>query len=411
MAQPDSYMRIAIVHHWLVSEGGGERVVETLASMFPDADIFTLVASPEGIPQALRDRRITQSFLSRLPFSARIYRHLLPLYPLAVEQLDLSDYDVVISSDAGPMKGVIIAPEAIHICYCHSPMRYVWNKYRDYRNDLSGIAKYAFTLSAHYVRNWDFSAAQRVTYFLANSHNVAARINQYYSRESTVLYPPVDTSKGFISKSVGDHYLAVGRLVAYKKLDLIIAACNRLGRKLRVIGTGPEERNLRSIAGRTVEFLGQVDRETLWREYADCRALLFAAEEDFGMVPVEAQSCGRPVIAYGKGGALESIAQGDGSPTSALSTGLFFQNQSVFALSSAILDFESRERQFHPPAIREWALQFDSTHFIERFHGFLHKAVAAHSTQDVTAPSHERIGTDMEPLSETRGVLQRHAHV
>ena len=404
-------MRIAIVHHWLVSEGGGERVVETLASMFPDADIFTLVASPKGIPQALRDRRITQSFLSRLPFSDRIYRHLLPLYPIAVEQLDLSDYDVVISSDAGPMKGVIIAPEAIHICYCHSPMRYVWNKYRDYRNDLSGIAKYAFTLSAHYVRSWDFSAAQRVTHFLANSHNVASRIHQYYSRESTVIYPPVDTSKGFISESVGDHYLAVGRLVAYKKLDLIIAACNRLGRKLRVIGTGPEERHLRSIAGRTIEFLGQADSATLWREYAQCRALLFAAEEDFGMVPVEAQSCGRPVVAYGKGGALESIAQGDGSPASALSTGIFFQNQSVFALTSAILDFESRERQFHPPAIREWALQFASNHFVTRFHEFLRQAMMAHSSQKVLAPSVEHAKAVVELSPESRAVLQRHVHV
>jgi glycosyltransferase involved in cell wall biosynthesis len=406
-------MRIAIVHHWLVSQGGGERVVETLASMFPEADIFTLVASPKGVPQGLQNRQITQSFLARLPFSTRIYRHLLPLYPMAVEHLDLSSYDMVISSDAGPMKGVIIAPEAIHICYCHSPMRYVWNKYREYRNELSGIAKYAFSLSAHYVRGWDFSAAQRVTHFLANSNNVAARIRQYYSRESTVLYPPVDTSKGFLAESIGDHYLTVGRLVAYKRIDLVIAACNRLGRKLRVIGTGPEERHLRAIAGRTIEFLGPADSTTLWREYAHCRALLFAAEEDFGMVPVEAQSCGRPVIAYGKGGALESIVQGSGSPASGLSTGLFFYNQSAHALSNAIIDFESRERQFHPPAIREWARRFDSTHFVTRFREFLEQVSTAppHSPQEVVSPLSEWTETEMESSKEARAVMQRHAHV
>jgi glycosyltransferase involved in cell wall biosynthesis len=370
-------MRIAIVHHWLISQGGGERVVEALALMFPEADIFTLVASPKGIPKALQDRHITQSFLGQFPCSAKIYRHLLPLYPLAVEQLDLREYDLVISSDAGPMKGVITAPGAIHICYCHSPMRYVWNKYRDYSNELTGPAKYIFTLSAHYVRNWDFSAAQRVTHFIANSNNVAARIQQYYARESAVIYPPVDTSKGTLVDTVSDHYLAVGRLVAYKRLDLVIAACNRLGRKLRIIGVGPEEKHLRSIAGRTIEFLGEVDGATLWKEYAHCRALLFAAEEDFGMVPVEAQSCGRPVIAYGKGGALESIAQPEGTVVEGLASGILFSSQSVHAISNAITDFESREWQFHPQAIRDWAQQFNSEHFTNKFREYVLRASAA----------------------------------
>ena len=406
-------MRVAIVHHWLVTQGGGERVVEVLASMFPQADIFTLVASPGGIPKALQDRHITQSFLGRLPFSARIYKHLLPLYPLAVEQLDLSGYDLVISSDAGPMKGVIIAPEAIHVCYCHSPMRYVWNKYREYQTEFSGFTKHFFSLSAHYVRNWDYSAAQRVTHFVANSNNVAARIRQYYSRDSTVLYPPVDTSRGRIAEHVDDHYLAVGRLVTYKRIDLIIAACNRLGRKLRIIGAGPEERQLRSIAGRTVEFIGEVDSARLWQEYSHCRALLFAAEEDFGMVPVEAQACGRPVIAYGKGGALESIAQAKGSPVAGLATGVFFLSQSVHALSNAILDFESRERQFHPPAIREWAIGFDSAHFVSKFREFLRQVMAArtHLPAETIVPTFEEAS---DRTGQPEGVhisLQRPAHV
>jgi glycosyltransferase involved in cell wall biosynthesis len=406
-------MRIAIVHHWLVSQGGGERVVEALALMFPEADIFTLVASPKGIPKALQDRSITQSFLGRLPFSTRIYRHLLPLYPLAVEQLDLSGYDMVISSDAGPMKGVITSPDAIHICYCHSPMRYVWNKYRDYSDQLSGISKYAFSLSAHYVRNWDFCAAQRVTHFVANSNNVAARIRQYYARESTVLYPPVDTSKGHISEFVNDHYLTVGRLVSYKRLDLIISACNRLGRKLRIIGSGPEEDRLRSIAGRTIEFIGEVDGPTLWQEYARCRALLFAAEEDFGMVPVEAQACGRPVIAYGKGGALESISHAKGSPDCGLATGIFFMNQTVHGLSNAILDFESRERQFHPPAIRAWAQKFDSIHFVNKFQSFVRQVIASgpYSFQEEMAHSLEESASEIEQPNEAQISLHRPAHV
>jgi glycosyltransferase involved in cell wall biosynthesis len=368
-------MRVAIVHHWLVSLGGGERVVEALASMYPEADIFTLVSSPAGIPASLRSHRITQSFLARLPFSTRIYRQLLPLFPMAVEQLDLSDYDLVISSDAGPMKGVITSPGAVHICYCHSPMRYVWNKYREYRDELSGLSKYAFSLAAHYVRNWDFSAAQRVTHFLANSHNVSSRIRQYYARDSIVLYPPVETNQGQMADFVGDHYLAVGRLVSYKKLDLIIAACNRLGRRLRVIGTGPEESRLRALAGSSIEFLGQVDAATLWQEYASCRAVLFAAEEDFGMVPVETQACGRPVIAYGKGGALESILGDHESLSSSAATGIFFYEQTVPALSNAILTFERSEHTFDPIAICEWARTFDAAHFVRRFREFAGQAL------------------------------------
>jgi glycosyltransferase involved in cell wall biosynthesis len=402
-------MRIAIVHHWLVTQGGGERVVEMLASMFPEADIFTLVASPKGVPQSLQGRQITQSFLGRLPLASKLYRHLLPLYPLAVEQLNLSNYDLIISSDAGPMKGVIVGPRAVHICYCHSPMRYVWNKYPEYRQELTGVKKYAFSLAAHYVRNWDYCAAQRVTHFVANSHNVAARIRQYYARESTVLYPPVDTTKGYLAEKTGDHYLTVGRLVSYKRLDIIIAACNRLGRKLRIIGAGPEERHLRAIAGRTVEFIGEADSEVLWREYASCRALLFAAEEDFGMVPVEAQACGRPVIAYGKGGALESIASGETSY--GFDTGILFFNQSVHALSNAILDFESRERQFHPEAIQEWAQKFDTMHFAQKFKDFVSKVASEHVRYDKATPAQIAIGQEAGDQEEAAISLRRPAHV
>ena len=222
-------MRVAIVHHWLVTQGGGERVLEALASMFPEADIFTLIADPRSIPSSLRDRHITQSFLGRIPWANRFHRHFLPLYPMAVEQLDLRGYDLVITSDAGPMKGVLVAPGALHICYCHAPMRYLWNQYHDYRHHLSGFAKCTFSASAHYVRAWDFAAAQRVSLFVANSVNVSDRIRQYYLRPSLVLYPPIDTSFARLG-SVDDSYLAVGRLVAYKRLDLA-------NRRLQSFGT------------------------------------------------------------------------------------------------------------------------------------------------------------------------------
>jgi glycosyltransferase involved in cell wall biosynthesis len=371
-------MRVAIVHHWLVTQGGGERVLEALARIFPDADIFTLVADPGLIPRSLRNRRIQQSFLARIPWSGRLHRHLLPLYPLAVEQLDLRGYDLVITSDAGPMKGVLVAPGAVHICYCHAPMRYLWSQYHDYRDELSGIAKYAFSVSAHYVRAWDFAAAQRVTLFAANSLNVSGRIRQYYSRPSVVLYPPVDTSLAHLEASVSESYLAVGRLVAYKRLDLVIGACNRLKRSLRIVGIGPEERKLRALAGPSIEFLGQVPDEMLWNEYARCRAFLFAAEEDFGMAPVEAQACGRPVIAYGKGGALESIATANGLGLPSRATGILFHEQSVHALCDTMLEFENREQEFDPVFISDWAKRFDSAYFVDGFRELVRVAMKSH---------------------------------
>jgi glycosyltransferase involved in cell wall biosynthesis len=369
-------IRVAIVHHWLVTFGGGERVLEAIASLFPDADIFTLLADPACIPAGLRGRRIQQSFLARMPGAHRFHRHLLPLYPLAVEQLDLRGYDLVISSDAGPMKGVLVSPDAVHVCYCHAPMRYLWTQYHDYIRCLPRIAKPFFSIAAHYVRTWDFAAAQRVTMFAANSQNVANSIRQYYARPSTVLYPPINTAAARFEKP-GDSYLAVSRFVNYKRLDLIIASCNRLKRKLRIIGSGPEERSLRSQAGPSIEFLGQVSDEVLWSEYARCRALLFAAEEDFGMTPIEAQACGRPVIAYGRGGALESIVSAGPQRQVGRSTGIFFREQTETAISRAILEFERHEDTFDPVFIQNWAKRFDQSHFLQGFRGLVETAMAA----------------------------------
>ncbi len=360
-------MRVAIVHHWLVTQGGGERVLEALASLYPAADIFTLLAVPGRIPASLQHRQITQSFLAWIPGSRRLHRHLLPLYPLAVEQLDLRGYDLVISSDAGPMKGVILAPGAVHICYCHAPMRYLWNQFHEYREELGWPLRAAFSLSAHYVRSWDFAAAQRVTLFVANSANVSRRIRQYYARSSVVLYPPVETAQGTIAEDPGSSYLAVGRLVSYKRMDLVIAACNRLRRPLRIIGSGPEERGLRAMAGPTIKFLGQVPDTTLWQEYRRCRAFLFAAEEDFGIAPLEAQACGRPVVAFGKGGALESVLPVNEAGVKGSATGVFFLEQSERALCDAILEFEQKEDEFASEFIRTWATRFNAERFSQGF--------------------------------------------
>jgi glycosyltransferase involved in cell wall biosynthesis len=364
-------MRVAVVHHWFVSIGGGERVAEVLANMYPDADIFALVADPDMVPESLRPRTLQTTFLDRLPFAHRIYRHLMPLYPMAVEQLDLTGYDLILTSDSGPMKGVIVPPSATHICYCHAPMRYLWDQYHDYRRGMGGISRAIFSASAHYVRSWDQMAAQRVTQFVANSRYVASRIRQYYGRDSAVIYPPVDTSRGSLSSTQSEAYLTVGRLVPYKRIELLIQACNLLGRELRIIGTGPEEARLRSIAGKNIHFLGNVSETVLWKEYADCRAFLFAAEEDFGMAVVEAQACGRPVIALGRGGALESVNDLDSMVPRSQCTGILYNEQTAMAVAEAILRFETNEHRFHPHAIRERSRRFSSEVFRENLQNLI----------------------------------------
>ena len=372
-------MRVAIVHHWFVSQGGGERVAEELARMYPSADIFALVADSEKIPVSLQQRTLRTSFLNRLPFASRVYRHLLPLYPLAVEHLDLRGYDLILSSDSGPMKGVTVSPSAIHICYCHSPMRYLWDQYHQYRRSMSPVSRAAFSLSAQYVRSWDQRAAKRVTQFVANSSYVASRIFHYYGRESAIIHPPIDTAAGYLAWVPGSAYLTVGRLVPYKRIDLLIEACNRLGRELRIIGTGPEESRLRSLAGKTISFLGNVDERSLWREYANCRAFLFAAEEDFGMAVVEAQTCGRPVIAFGRGGVLESVVSLHHPAPHPQGTGILFQEQTVEAIVDAIERFESSEYCFEADLIRRHASRFSVESFRRSFQDLVDSVVWSNS--------------------------------
>jgi glycosyltransferase involved in cell wall biosynthesis len=367
-------LRVAIVHHWFVDPwGGSERVVEVIARMFPNADLFTLMVEPRVLPPDLKRRKIHTTFLQRIPGKYRFRRHLFPLYALALEQLDLTGYDLVISSESGPAKGVITSPHTCHICYCNSPMRYIWEMYHEYKRGLSGsIASAAFALAAHRMRIWDLASSFRVDYFVANSRNVAGRIHKHYRRDAVVIPCPSRMSCVGIADTFDDHYLVLGRLVDYKRVDLAIAACNRLGRKLKIVGDGPQMSALRKLAGPTIEFAGAVDDEAVAHAYARCRALLFCGEEDFGLVPVEAQSFGRPVVAFAKGGALETVAGLNvGSDFLAGSTGVFFSQQTPESLVAAIQYFESVEPRFSPTAIRAHAEQFDESHFVETFSRFI----------------------------------------
>jgi glycosyltransferase involved in cell wall biosynthesis len=378
--RPWNGLRVAIVHHWFLSRAGGERVFDSIASIFPTADVFTLFFDKKKFPIALRQHKITTSFLDKIPAARKKHRHLLPFYPLAVEMLDLSGYDLVISSDSGPMKGVLTDPHSTHICYCHSPMRYLWDGHAKYYQRMSPLVRTIFGVTSHYVRNWDYSAAQRVDHFIANSHYVAARIRKYYRRESTVIHPPIDTTGSFLASKVDDYYLAVGRLVPYKCTDILIGACAELGRRLVIVGDGPERKKLEKLATKNVEFLGEVDDTALRQVYAKARALLFAADEDFGLVPLEAQSYGRPVIAYGKGGSLETVIgaspgrRHEGEDTSAW-TGVFFESQTVDSLVKAIRTFESSEERFSPLVAQNHARQFDTSIFVERLGSFINSAI------------------------------------
>jgi glycosyltransferase involved in cell wall biosynthesis len=330
-------MRVAIIHYWLVGMRGGEKVVEALCDMYPEADIFTHVYVPEMVSEKIRRHKIIPTFINSLPRASRMYKTYLPLMPLALEQLDLRDYDLVLSSESGPAKGVVAAPDAFHICYCHTPMRYIWNMYADYRADAGMLTRLLMPPLAHYMRLWDVSSSVRVDRYIANSKAVASRIKRYYGIASEVIYPPIDVDAFSIAPAseLADYYLMVGELVSYKRPDLAVRAFNKMGRKLVVIGGGEMLGDIRRLAGPTVSVLGPQPFDVLREHYARCRALIFPGEEDFGMVPVEAMASGRPVLAYARGGALETVVPG--------STGAFFAQQSEEAIIAAVQDFQDKD--------------------------------------------------------------------
>ena len=401
-------LKIAIVHYWFLNGLGGERVTRILAQMFPQADVFTLIANYDSIPSDLRDHRIKTSFMQHIPGAKRWHRHLLPLYPIALEQFDLSEYDLVISAESGPAKGVITSPRTCHICFCHSPMRYLWDMYHDYHAEpsLGVIGRTLFALSAHYVRMWDIAAAARVDYFAAISNHVASRIRKFYRREATVIHPPLKVD-GAISQLTGDYYLIVSRLVSYKRIELAIEACNRLGRELHVIGDGEQANNLRKLAGPTINFLGFLPDDQVRKEFAHCRALLFPGEEDLGATPVEAQSFGRPVIAYARGGVLDTVnGLREGEKISSFHSGIFFDRQDVRSMLDAILLFEKVESQFSREMIRERVLWFGEPRFRQEMFNYVEQCyadfVAAEGSKDLAGVLQGARALSDAPLSAPR---------
>ena len=327
-------MRVAIIHYWFVGMRGGEKVIEALCRMYPQADIFTHAYDPQAVSSTISAHRVQTSFISRLPRATRAYKRYLPLMPMALEQLDLRGYDLIISSESGPSKGIIPPAGALHICYCHSPMRYLWNMFHDYRERSGSVTRLLMPPIAHYLRTWDAISATRVHDFVANSRTVAHRLQTYYRRDATVIHPPVDVDSfaPVPRPDLDDYYLMAGELVPYKRPDLAVEACNRTGRKLVVIGGGEGLAALRALAGPTVSILGPQPVDRLRHHYARCRALIFPGEEDFGIVPVEAMASGRPVIAFNRGGATETVIEG--------STGTFFDEQSHDSLVAALDRFE-----------------------------------------------------------------------
>jgi len=351
-------VRVAIVHYWLTGMRGGEKVVEALCELFPQADIFTNIYRAERVSETIRRHRVRTTFVDRLPFASRIRAYLV-LMPLALEQLDLRGYDLVISTESGPAKGIVPPLDGTHICYSLSPMRYAWDMYPDYLASAGWLGRALLRPAMHYMRLWDFATAARVDHFATLSEHTRRRIAKYYRREAEVVYPPVDTERFRPNGRRGDFYLVVGATERYKRVDLAIETVNRLGRPLVVIGEGPEDRRLRRLAGPTVTFLGAQPDEVLREHYASCRALIFPGEEDFGIVPVECMASGRPVIAYERGGALDTVRDGE--------TGVFFREQTAEALADAILRYEREEREFSPERIAEHARAFDREHFKARF--------------------------------------------
>ena len=350
-------MNIALVHDWLTNVAGAEKVLLVLKEIFPNASIYTSVFDPKKA-EPFKKFDIITTYLQGMPLVKNKRELLIPLTPLAFESINLNDYDLVISNTTMPAKGVITNPDTIHICYCHTPTRYLWEPELDPRASggaFSGLRKKV----AHRLRIWDKVAADRPDYYFANSSYIQKRIKKYYGRDSKVIYPPVDVKK-FVPVSqdqIKDYFLFVSRLVGYKKCDIVVEAFNKLGLPLKIIGSGPEKKNLQKIAKSNIEFLGFLSDLELKKYYSQARAFIFAAEEDFGIVPVEAESCGRPVIAYGKGGATETVIDGK--------TGVFFGEQSSESIIAAVRKFNSNK--FDSRVIRKQAEKFSTERFSREF--------------------------------------------
>ena len=360
-------MRVALVHDYLNQYGGAERVLEALGQIFPEAPIYTLLYDKKKTGYAFENRKIYTSFLQKIPWLKTHHRSFLMLMPLAIEQFDLSQYDLVISDSASFAKGVITKPKTLHICYCHTPTRYAWDDSHKYIEEFgySRVIRKIIPFFMNYIRLWDEMAAQRVDEFITNSHFVARRIKKYYHREAVVIHPPVKTNLFNISSNTDDYFLMVGRFLPYKRFDLAIEAFNQLGWPLKIVGDGPQKTQLKKQAKDNIEFVGLVSDKKLKNFYTHCRAFIFPQEEDFGIAPAEAMSAGRPIIAYRAGGVLEIVKEGI--------TGLFFDKQTSECLIETLKKFRSLD--FDPQIIRQHALQFDEEVFKSKIRDFIEKDI------------------------------------
>ncbi len=355
-------MKVAIVHDWLVNYGGGERVVEQMLALYPDADIYTLVYDKGKMASHFPPEKVHTSFLQKIPCASKLYTKFLKFMPKAFESFDLSGYDLVLASSSSCAKGVITAPTVPYLAYIHTPMRYAWDLYFAYLKRSGLLTRFFMKRWIPGIRQWDYLSSQRIDTIICNSRYIARRIQKFWHRDAKVIHPPVDTERLTPNgKESEDFYIVFSRFVSYKRIDVAIQACGELGRKLIVIGSGSEEKHLKafaaSFAGSSITFTGRLPDDKVADFLQRCRALIFCAEEDFGIIPVEAQACGRPVIAYGKGGALETVVDGK--------TGIFFDGQDSQSLKEAMLRFEALAEQgiFKAQDIAAHAQQFSASRF------------------------------------------------
>jgi glycosyltransferase involved in cell wall biosynthesis len=366
-------LKVALIHDWLTIIGGSEYVFKEIASLYPDADIYTLVAQNETIEKLdFEKHKVYTSFIQNLPFAKTKYRNYLPLFTLAIEQFDLSSYDLIISSSHAVAKGVLTHSGQVHVCYCHSPMRYAWDLYHQYIKDsgLNGSLKsYFVKLVLHRIRQWDVISSNRVDYFISNSNYIGKRIKKIYNRESVTIYPNVAVHDFEVCEIKEEFYFTCSRLVPYKKIDLIVQAFAQMpDKKLYVIGDGPDSKKIKKMATDNITLLGYQPFEVLKYYLSKSKAFVFAAEEDFGILPVEAQACGTPVIAYGKGGVTETVIENE--------TGVYFNDQNVSSIIKAVSFFEDNIKLFDPVKIAKHASLFSSQRFKQELSNYLSLVVS-----------------------------------
>jgi len=356
-------MKVALIHDWLTGMRGGEKCLEVFCELYPAADLYTLVYTPENVSAAIRRMNICASWLNDLPAAPKYFRYLLPLFPRAVERFDVAGYDLILSSSHCVAKGVL-PRQSLHVAYVYAPMRYVWDLHDAYvAGRQSLIGQTGLSVFRSYLQRWDMQSAARVNYFIAQSQNIAAKIERFYGRRSKVIYPPVEVGRFHVSRDVQSFYLIVSALVPYKRIDLAIDAFNAIRLPLKIVGTGPLRRSLEQRAERNVEFLGWLDDVKVAELYSSCQALIFPGEEDFGIVPLEAQASGRPVIAFKRGGLLETVIGVEESSSGDNPTGVFFSEQNAESLIAAVRLFERSRHRFQPSLIRAHAQQFGRERF------------------------------------------------